>query len=70
MPILIKPLRHKKRSKLKKNANKTKNASDIENYKKQRDDVVQLNNKAKLQTSAILIHCDQLHINRTILYVA
>ena len=51
-----------KRSKLKKNANKTKNASDIKNYKKQRDDVVQLNNKAKLQTSAILIQAEKVNL--------
>ena len=38
-----------KRSKLKNKANKTKNSSDIKNYKKQRNYVVQLNNKAKLE---------------------
>ena len=37
------------RSKLKNKANKTKNPSDIKNYKKQRDYVVQLNEKAKLE---------------------
>ena len=37
-----------KRSKLKNKANKTKNPSDIKNYKKQRNYTVQLNKKAKL----------------------
>ena len=37
-----------KRSKLKNKANKTKNPSDIKNYKKQRCYAVQLNKKAKL----------------------
>ena len=38
-----------KRSKLKNIANKTKSTSDIMNYKKQRNYVVQLNKKAKLE---------------------
>ena len=38
-----------KRSKLKNKANKTKNPSDINNYKKRRNYVVQLNIKAKLE---------------------
>ena len=38
-----------KRSKLKNIANKTKSASDIMNYRKQRNYVVQLNKKAKLE---------------------
>ena len=38
-----------KRPKLKNKANQTKNPSDIKNYKKQRNYVVQLNKKAKLQ---------------------
>ena len=38
-----------KRSKLKNIANKTKNTSDIMKYKKQRNYVVQLNKKAKLE---------------------
>ena len=38
-----------KRSKLKNKANKTKNPSDIKNYKKQRNYVVQLNKKTKLK---------------------
>ena len=37
-----------KRSRLKNKANKTKNPSDIKNYKKQRNYVVQLNKKVKL----------------------
>ena len=36
-------------SKLKNKANKTKNPSDINNYKKQRNFFVQLNRKAKLE---------------------
>ena len=50
-PHINKTLRHKilKRSKLKYKANKTKNPSDIKNYKKQRNYVVQLNKKAKLE---------------------
>ena len=38
-----------KRSKLKNIANKIKSTSDIMNYKKQRNYVVQLNKKAKLE---------------------
>ena len=38
-----------KRSKLQNKANKTKNPSNIKNYKKQRNYVVQLNKKAKLK---------------------
>ena len=38
-----------KRSKLKNKANKTKNPSNIKNYKKQRNYVMQLNKKAKLK---------------------
>ena len=38
-----------KRSNLKNKANKTKNPSDIKNYKKQRNYVEQLNKKAKLE---------------------
>ena len=38
-----------KRSKLKNKANKTKNPSNIKNYKKQRNYVLQLNKKAKLK---------------------
>ena len=37
------------RSKLKNKGNKTKNPSDIKNYKKQCNYVVQLNEKAKLE---------------------
>ena len=37
------------RSKLKNKGNKTKNPSDIKNYKKQRNYVVQLNEEAKLE---------------------
>ena len=49
--MVAKTLKHEimKRSKLKNKANKTKNPSDIKNYKKQRDYVVQLNEKAKLE---------------------
>ena len=38
-----------KRSKLKNKDNKTKNPTDIKNYKKQRNYFVQLNKKAKLE---------------------
>ena len=38
-----------KRSKLKNKANKTKHPSDINNYKKQRNYVAQLNKNAKLE---------------------
>ena len=50
-PHINKTLRHEimKRSKLKNKANMTKNPSDIMNYKKQRNYVVQLNKKAKLE---------------------
>ena len=50
-PHINKTLRHEimKRSKLKNIANKTKNTSDIMKYKKQRNYVVQLNKKAKLE---------------------
>ena len=50
-PHINKTLRHEimKRSKLKNKANKTKNPSDIKNYKKQRNYVVQLNKNAKLE---------------------
>ena len=50
-PHIHKTLMHEimKRSKLKNIANKTKSASDIMNYKKQRNYVVQLNKKAKLE---------------------
>ena len=50
-PHINKTLRHEimKRSKLKNIANKTKNTSDIMKYKKQRNYVVQLNEKAKLE---------------------
>ena len=50
-PHINKTLRHEimKRSKLKNIANKTKSRSDIKNYKKQRNYVVQLNKKAKLE---------------------
>ena len=50
-PHIKKILRHEimNRSKLKNKANKTKNPSDIKNYKKQRDYVVQLNEQAKLE---------------------
>ena len=52
-PHINKTLRHEimKRLKLKNKANKTKNPSDIKNYKKQRNYVVQLNKKAKLEYS-------------------
>ena len=50
-PHVIKTPRYEimKRSKLKSKANNTKNPSDIKNYKKQRNYVVQLNKKAKLE---------------------
>ena len=50
-PYIIKTLRYEimKRSNLKNKANKTKNPSDIKNYKKQRNYVEQLNKKAKLE---------------------
>ena len=38
-----------KKTKLENKANKTKNPSDIKNYKKQRNYVVQLNKKAKIE---------------------
>ena len=38
-----------KRSKLKNKANETKNLSGIKNYQKQRNYVVELNKKAKLE---------------------
>ena len=47
-PHINKTLRHEM-SKLKNIANKTKSTSDIMNYKKQRNYVVQLNKKAKLE---------------------
>ena len=49
-PHINKTLRHEimNRSKLKNKANKTKNPSDIKNFKKQCNYVVQLNKNAKL----------------------
>ena len=38
-----------KRSRLKNNANKTKDPTDIKNYKKQRNYVANLNKEAKLE---------------------
>ena len=50
-PHINKTIRHEimKRPKLKNIANKTKNTSDVMKYKKQRNYVVQLNKKAKLE---------------------
>ena len=50
-PHINKTLRHKtiKRSKLKNKPNKNKHPSDIEDYKKRRNYLVQLNKKAKLE---------------------